>query len=35
VFWFRDGTIVLVQGFPTKAEALAAAQVSLKDSSAG
>ena len=35
VFWFRDGTIVRLQGFPTKAEALEAAQVSLQDSSAG
>ena len=35
VFWFRNGTIVRVQGFPTNAEALEAAQVSLQDSSAG
>jgi ketosteroid isomerase-like protein len=26
VFWFRDGTIVRVQGFPTREEALAAAE---------
>jgi hypothetical protein len=25
VFWFRDGMIVRLQGFPTKAEALEAA----------
>ncbi|HEY6672344.1 MAG TPA: hypothetical protein VIZ91_07570, partial [Solirubrobacterales bacterium] len=35
VFWFREGAIVRVQGFATKAEALDAAQVSLQDSSAG
>jgi hypothetical protein len=26
VFWFRDGAIVRLQGFPTKEEALDAAQ---------
>ncbi len=31
VFWFRAGMIVRLQGFPTKAEALEAAQVSLQD----
>jgi ketosteroid isomerase-like protein len=35
VFWFRNGEIVRVQGFPTKAEAMEAAQVSLQDTSAG
>ena len=34
VFWFREGAIVRVQGFATKAEALDAAQVSLQDPSA-
>jgi ketosteroid isomerase-like protein len=28
VFWFREGQLVRVQGFPTKAEALKAAQAS-------
>jgi len=28
VFWFRDGKIVRLQGFPTKAEALEAARAS-------
>jgi len=29
VFWFRDGAIVRLQGFPTTADALEAARVSL------
>jgi ketosteroid isomerase-like protein len=28
VFWFRDGMVVRLQGFPTKAEALEAARLS-------
>jgi ketosteroid isomerase-like protein len=28
VFWFRDGTIAKLQGFPTKAEAMEAARAS-------
>ena len=31
VFWFRDGLLVRVQGFPTKAEALEAAGQSERD----
>jgi ketosteroid isomerase-like protein len=33
VFWFRDGLIVRLQGFPTKAEALDAVRLSEQDAS--
>jgi hypothetical protein len=29
VFWFRDGELVRLQGFPTKADAMAAAESEL------